>query len=82
MSDQDALAFDVLEDKRCQNYIGSYSCLENLSLIRDKKAVFPNRLMKKDRRILFQDMEGILSDTFMDKIWEMIFKRYQQYEKI
>lgn len=82
LSDEEALAFDITEDKKCQNFIGTYSCLENLSLIRDKKRVFTKVLEKSDRNYIFSDMEGIMSKTFQDCLWNMIYKRYTTYENL
>ena len=74
--------YDVMEDRRCQNFIGTLSCKDNLDLITDKKGVFKNRLEKSDRSVLFEDMEEILPDSYYDKIWEMIYKRYMYYENL
>lgn len=74
--------FDVLEDKRCQNFIGGYSCYENLNLIADKQRVFANKLKDSDKDIIFADLQGILSATYLDTIWDMINKRYKIYESL
>ena len=81
-SDEEALAFDVMEDKRCQNFIGGYSCYENLKLIKKKRNVFPHKLRREDKDIIFDGLEGIISDVFIEKIWAMIFERYKIYETI
>ncbi|MCQ2522530.1 MAG: hypothetical protein MJ105_09160 [Lachnospiraceae bacterium] len=82
MTDADAKTFDVLEDKRCRNFIGSYSCLDNVKLVKNPKRVFKNKLHASDKNKIFEGLENILSETFIDKIWEMIYERYQIYEKL
>lgn len=82
MSDKEALNFDVLEDKRCQNFIGTYSCYENLSLLDKNEKLFVGKLHKEDKQYIFDGLEDILSEVFIDKIWEMIYERYQIYENL
>lgn len=82
MTDTEAEKFDVLEDRRCQNFIGSYSCYENLKFIQDKHGIFANPLVKSDKDFLFAGMEEILPNVFINKIWDMIYGRYQIYEKL
>lgn len=77
MSDETAAEFDILEDKRCQNFIGGYSCYENLEFLKERHSVFPNELKATDRDILFEGLDGILSEVFLDQIWDMIHERYR-----
>lgn len=82
LNDDEAVKFDIHEDKRCQNFIGGYSCFENLKLIEDTKKVFLNSLKITDKQFIFEGLEEVMSDIFIDKIWNMIFERYQIYENI
>lgn len=82
ISDYEAAKFDTMEDKRCQNFIGGYSCYENLGLIKEKREIFSNKLKSTDKDILFEGLENILSDIFIDKIWNMIYERYKIYENL
>ena len=72
----------MMEDKRCQNFIGGYSCFENLKMIKGDRDVFPNRLSVDDREMIFDGLDDILSDVFREKIWSMIYKRYTAYEDL
>ncbi len=81
-SDEKAMKYDVLEDKRCQNFIGSCSCYENLSLIEDRKKIFSKKLVPTDKNILFEGLDGILSPAFLSAIWNMIYERYRIYENL
>ena len=82
ISEKAVEGFDILEDKPCQNFIGSYSCRENLSLIRDRSRIFQGKLKPSDKAVLFEGMEEILQKVYIDKIWDMIYKRYQIYENL
>ena len=82
MNDKEAQAFDVLADLKCNNFIGGYSCFDNLKFIEKRNSVFPNKLDKSSKMQLFEGLEGILSETFIEKIWQMIYKRYEIYENI
>lgn len=82
MSDEEAAKFDILEDKRCQNFIGSNSCFENLNLLGGRKDIFKNKLTESDREYLFDGLQDVLSEVFIDRIWNMIFKRYKIYEML
>ena len=73
-------AFNVLEDRRCNNYIGSKSTWENLKLIPADKLPQLKTLRESDRQIIMEGLDGIISQARQDKIWEMIWKRWCLYE--
>lgn len=81
-SDKEAVSFDVMQDRKCGNYIGGSSCLENLSLIKDRSSVFSGQLKESDRKDLFSGLDGVISQVLCDRIWEMIWSRYKAYENI
>ncbi len=72
--------FGILDDKPCQNFIGSRSCYENLALIREKQSVFKNKLSDRDKSFILADLQGILPKQHLEKIWDMIYERYKIYE--
>lgn len=82
MSDQDIDKFDIMEDKRCQNFIGGYSCYDNLQIVRGKKELFTGKLHEKDKTFIFDGLQDIVSDKFIDKAWNMIYERYKIYENL
>lgn len=81
LTDKEICDFDILEDKKCQNFIGSTSCYENLKLLGHSKP-FKNKLKEEDKTILFEGLEEILSKQHINKIWDMIYKRYMIYENL
>ena len=74
--------FDILMDRPCQNFIGSRSTYDNLKLIDNKRDIFAGKLKTKDKDILFRDLDGVLTRGHMDKIWEMLWTRWCEYEKL
>lgn len=81
-NEQEVEQFDITADKPCQNFIGSRSVFDNLGLIADKGTVFDSGLKPEDKEILLKDLSVILSETHLKKIWEMLWVRWCQYEKL
>lgn len=81
-TEEEAMEFDIFEDKKCQNFIGSHSCYDNLKLIRNKSGIFKNKLKKSDKDFLLEGLENVLPEVFIEKIWAMIYERYEIYENI
>ena len=79
-SEENIAKFDVMEDKTINSYIGSKSAKDNLELIKIDNLPKFNQLTENDKDILFADLEGIISKTMIDKIWEMIYSRWGYYE--
>ena len=80
MNNRQVEAFDVMEDKPCNNYIGSKSTWENLKLIPANKKLTLNPLRESNREKIMEGLEGIISGELQDKIWEMLWKRWCVYE--
>lgn len=72
--------YDVLEDKTVQSFLGSKSAKENLFLIPSKYVFKGKKLVMKDKEYIFDGLEGVLSQKHLEKIWEMIWKRWKYYE--
>lgn len=81
-SDEEIEKFDISEDKPCQNFIGSRSTWENLALINENETLFQAKLKLQDREILFKDLSFVLSEAHQEKIWNMLWARWCQYEKL
>lgn len=71
---------DVMADQQVQCFVGSRSAQENLELIPADQMPKLNSLKESDRAILMDGLDGIISQTLQDKIWEMIWKRWCYYE--
>ena len=78
---QDELeTFDVMEDKKVNSYLGSFSARDNLDLIPKDKLPQFNKLKESDKKVLFEDLKEVIGIPLIDKIWEMIFCRWRYYE--
>ena len=73
---------DVLRDFPVNNYIGSKSLEYNLSLIPQEFDLQINQLHADDREYILRDINLILTQSHIDKIWEMIWKRWCRFEEI
>lgn len=71
---------DVMEKRKTNSFIGSRFLVDNLKLIKNMPRL--NFLTKKDKNIIFQDLEGIISKKRIDKTWEMIWERWCYYESM
>jgi hypothetical protein len=72
--------FDVMEDKPCNNYIGTKSTLENLKMIPVGKEPRLKKLCEEDKEVLMEGLDGVISQNLQERIWEMIWKRWCFYE--
>ena len=81
-TEEEIKSFDVMADKPCNNFIGSRSVLDNLKLVTEKANVFGTWLKEKDKDILLENLQGILSPEHLDKIWNMIWSRWCNYEDL
>lgn len=74
--------FEILEDRPIQSFVGSNSTKENLKLIEEKYLYSIQKLSEGDREYILERLEDILSETHIEKIWEMIWKRWLYYESM
>jgi len=81
-TDEGAKAFDIMADKQCNNFIGSRSTYENLSLLPEDKGGLTGILKPEHKDVIFENLDGVLSDVFIDRIWDMIYGRYKIYESL
>ena len=81
-NEKEIAEFDIDVDRNCQNFIGSRSTLENLDLIKDKNKLFITSITLDTKETLFKDLNQALSAEHMEKIWNMLYKRWCYYESI
>lgn len=79
-TDEEINKYDVMEDKPVQNYFGGKSAKENLKLISPKVNLCSRKLTEGDKDYIIQGLNEVLSEVHLDKIWEMIWKRWKYYE--
>ena len=73
---------DLMADKPVQCFVGSRSAWENLKLIPHDRRPKLHPLTLADRPILLDGLSEALDPQWLDRIWEMIWKRWQAYENL
>ena len=73
---------NLLADKPVQCFVGSRSARSNLNLIPPDRYPQLNRLKKSDRSFVTGGLNRILSVAMSERIWEMIWKRWEVYEDL
>ena len=79
-SEADLEKEDVLSDKVVQCFVGSRSAWENLRIIPRDKHPSLRPLRESHREALLAGFEQALSERHLERIWEMIWRRWQAYE--
>lgn len=74
--------YDIMEDKTANNFIGSKSLEYNLQFIPKKEHLFNGCLRESDREQILGGLDLVLQAEHLDKIWFMIWKRWEQYVQI
>ena len=82
-NDEKSIAgFDPMADLPVQSFFASRSLFHNLELIPKEKLPVFRRLDSSDKDYLFHDLYPFLSGSYIDKIWQIIFKRWSYYETL
>lgn len=81
-SDKEIEAYDVMEDKPVNSFLGSRSAAENLRLIPQDKLPKLNPLKQSHKKVLLDGLDEVIPGNLRDKIWDMIWKRWCYYEDV
>lgn len=84
-SDNDIHAFDVMEDKKIQSFVGGNSAVANISFIpKEKRRDLSqlSKLKKEQLAFLFEGLQEIVSPLWIDAVEEMIIGRAKLYESL
>lgn len=79
-NEEDVSHFDVLQDKPVQCFVASHSTWQNLQQIPVDAMPSLIPLREQDRDILFAGLEETIGQVWLNKIWEMLWKRWCAYE--
>ena len=79
-TDEDLEQEDVMADKRIQCFAGTDSVFENLKRIPKEKTPAIRPLQQADREGLFAGLDCVLSQKHLEKLWELLWKRWCYYE--
>ena len=73
--------FDAMANVNANNYLGTRSLEENLArFVSSSLDVSP--LSDRHREALFHGLGDVLSEAHVEKMWEMLQKRWKRYEEI
>ena len=81
-TEEEAAGFDTLADKPVQCCVGSRSAKKNLELIPKDHLPKLWPLEERDAVFLTAGLEGLIPSVYLDKIWEMIWQRWTDYENM
>ena len=74
--------FDVMKDRAVQCFVGSRSAQQNLMLIPKDEILALNPLQHTHKAYLLEGLDGIISQSLQNKIWDMIWQRWEYYENL
>lgn len=74
--------FDVMEERVVNNFIGSRSLEYNLQLIPKGKKLFRGCLKETDKAVLLEGVESLLPFQHTEKIWSMLWERWNYFAQI
>ena len=73
---------NVMADKPIQCFVGSHSAWDNLQLIPQGRYPDLTSLQSSDKSTLLEGLDEALGSIWLDRIWEMIWRRWQAYENL
>ncbi len=74
--------FDVMEDRKVQAFIGGSSAFDNIALVPTEYLKNTGNLTDQDLDNIMTGMEKIIGREYIDKIREMIMRRWQYIDRI
>ncbi|HKM22650.1 MAG TPA: hypothetical protein VJZ01_11505 [Lachnospiraceae bacterium] len=74
--------YQVMQEKPVQCFVGGKSAFDNLNLIPNDDLQLLGRLWETDKDVILAGLDEILTKQHLDKIWEMIWKRWKQFESL
>lgn len=80
--EDEVMRFDPMEDRTVQCFIGSRSAEKNLTLIPKEEKPLLRTLHECDKDILLAGLEDVMPQTYLDKIWDIIWERWNHYESL
>ena len=75
-------AVDSMADRPVQCFVGSRSAFDNLKMTDIQGFPEVRPLEERDRSILLQGLDAACPEYLLNRIWEMIWKRWKYYESM
>lgn len=77
---EDIVDFDVMQDRQIQSFFASRSAYDNLKLIEKDKLLKIKKFSEDYKEVIFKDLDDIIDDFVIDKMWQLISNRWRYYE--
>jgi len=81
-SDEEFKLTDPLAEKRVQCFVGTDNTRNNLQLIANRQTIRIPKFTGDLRESIFCGLEGIVSEAWIDSVWNFLLMRAEQYEDI
>jgi len=72
--------FSITEDRPVNNFIGENRLKPNLESI-DVSLKY-NKLLQSDSEIIFEGLQGVLSEPYLTMIWDIIWRRWDDVKEL
>jgi len=73
-------AFNITEDRPVNNFIGENRLKPNLEAI-DRSMNF-NELRQSDNEVIFEGLQGVLPESYLTTIWDIIWRRWDDVKEL
>ena len=80
LDEESVKQFDPVGDRPVQCFVGSGSSRDNLAIIPEDRRPAVRRLEERDRAVIFAGLDDVLPQAWREKIWAMIWERWNYYE--
>ena len=81
-TEEEVRQFDIMADRPVQCFVGSRSAFDNLKMTDIQGFPEVRPLEERDRSILLQGLDAACPEYLLNRIWEMIWKRWKYYERL
>ena len=81
-TEEEVRQFDIMADRPVQCFVGSRSAFDNLKMTDIQGFPEVRPLEERDRSILLQGLDAACPEYLLNRIWEMIWKRWKYYESM
>lgn len=79
---EDYLSVSPLDERNVQCFVGENNTFSNLKLIPSAMAMKLPPFDEQMKKVLFSGIDRIMSDTWIECVWNFLVKRAKQYEDI
>lgn len=75
-------SFDPMSDVKLQSFVASDSAFDNLKLVPKKYLKKLPTVNEDDKKVIFEGLKGVIDKGYIDKIWEIIYRRWEYIDNL